>query len=412
MKRACVVGLGYIGLPTAITAAQAGIEVVGFDIDAERVTRIQQYDPVIEEPEVGPRLAQVLRSGTLMVQTEPAAADHFVIAVPTPFTADKKADVTYVFSAVRALAPVLQPGNTVILESTVPVGTTAAVAQLLEELTGMVVGIDLFVAFCPERVLPGKIFYELVHNDRVIGGITPLCAQQAATFYAPFVRGTLTTTKAHAAEMTKLIENSFRDVNIAFAHEVAAMAQACNLDPYEVIALANRHPRVNILQPTCGVGGHCLAVDPWFLVESFPEQTRLIKTAREVNDARPQAVIAATVDAVDTWRLQHPDRACTVLVCGVTYKPDVDDIRESPALTIAQRLSAACVASGDTLLVCEPYVTLERKNLVPGSHQVTLRDGLARADVVLFTVAHGQFKTCDSQALTGKVVLDYCGATL
>lgn len=297
MKKVCIMGLGYIGLPTAIVAAEHGFEVVGFDIDAQRVERINNYDPVIDEPEVYERLKPLVTSQQFYATTTLEASDCFIIAVPTPFKEEKKADLSYVYQATRALVPILKKGDVVILESTIPVGTTDYCAQLLQQETGMVAGTDFFVAHCPERVLPGKIFYELIYNARIIGGINQESMNQAKQFYKQFVKGSLYLTNATAAEMVKLVENSSRDVAIAFANQIASMAYSIGLDPFEIIELANKHPRVKLLNPSCGVGGHCIAVDPWFLVETFPKESELLKTARMINDAKPHQVISC----VHSW---------------------------------------------------------------------------------------------------------------
>ncbi len=400
-KKVCVVGLGYMGLPTSIVLADHGFNVVGFDVDEERVEGINNGNPMIHEPEVYEKLQVALGSGRFRATTTIEPADYFILAVPTPFKEGKKADLSYVFAATESILPVLQEGNTVILESTVPVGTTDTLAKTLEEKTELKEGETVFVAHCPERVLPGKIFYELVENDRIIGGASRASAEKAGLLYERFVRGTICLTNAKAAEMVKLVENSSRDAQIAFANEVASMAYASGLNPYEVIALANKHPRVNILNPSCGVGGHCLAVDPYFLIETFPEQSKLIQAARAVNDDKPQEVLRFIKQAT-----AQKKKKCTVLVLGLTYKADVDDLRESPALGIAQELATW---KDIELLVCEPHINKKKLHKLFKDKAVSLPEGLGQADVVVYLVPHTRFKAIDKKMLLGKTILDFTG---
>ena len=405
VKKVCIVGLGYIGLPTAIVAAESGYDVVGYDIDAERVQKINKGDPIIHEPEAYEKLQYVLGEGSFKASTTLEAADCFVVAVPTPITDTKKADVTIVFKAIDALCGVLKKGNMVIIESTIPVGCTKKIAQHIAEKTGLKVGADIFVAHCPERVLPGNIFYELVANDRIIGGVDQLSIKPAQDFYKRFVNGRLYLTSADAAEMVKLIENSSRDVQLAFAHQVDSMATSIGLNPYEVISLANKHPRVNILHPTCGVGGHCIAVDPWFLVESFPQQTALLKSARLVNDSKPQETIARIKQAVQAWQ-KNNSGPCTVQLLGVSYKANVEDVRESPALYVAR-----AIAQDSTIktIVTDPHVDSAFLSKHFGSAVLSLVDGFSRADIIVFLVAHDRFKLIDRTLLSTKKILDFCG---
>ena len=357
MKKICMIGLGYIGLPTALVAAEHGFQVCGVDIDEQRVADIMQGNPVIDEPDLSEKLSLALQSGTFTAATKPCQADYYIIAVPTPIQDDTTADISSVFAAADALVSVLSVGATVILESTVPVGTTQQLAAYLSKKTGLVVGKELFVAHCPERVLPGNIVRELIDNARIIGGVDRASVDAAKQMYKAFVKGNLYLTDATTAEMVKLVENSSRDAQLAFAHQVASMAYAAGLNPYEVIELANKHPRVNILRPTCGVGGHCIAVDPWFLVHSFPEHSNFVRAARVTNDNKPYEVIARIEQEVAAWHAQQatsntqeaaPEKpkVPTVLLLGLAYKPDVNDLRESPALMIAQKLiaQAACPA--------------------------------------------------------------------
>ncbi len=404
MESVCVVGLGYIGLPTALLAARCGYDVAGYDIDASRVERINQGNPVICEPEVYEHLIVALEGKNFKAHTAVHAARYFIIAVPTPITHDKKADLSAVFAAADAIVPVLESGNVVIIESTISVGTTERIAEYLAQKTGLCAGKDFYVAHCPERVLPGKIFKELVSNDRLIGGVTPACARAARLFYEPFVKGELHVTQARMAELVKLVENSARDVEIAFAHDVASMAQELSLDPYEVIELANKHPRVNILRPTCGVGGHCIAVDPWFLVEGFPQSTQLLKAARMVNDARPYQLGALIEHAARAIEKEN-GIPCTVLLLGATYKPNVDDLRESPALHVGAYLKEHNV----NVSITDPHADQDQLARQTEVTITTLNAGIQRADLVVFLVAHDRFKTIDRALLEHKKVLDFCG---
>jgi UDP-N-acetyl-D-mannosaminuronic acid dehydrogenase len=323
--------------------------------------------------------------------------------VPTPFKENKKADLSYVWSALESIANVLQKGNVVILESTIPVGTTNKAGSILEEKTGLIAGVDFYLAHCPERVLPGNIFHELVFNDRIIGGINLDSVNAAKEFYKKFVQGQLYLTNATTAEMIKLVENSSRDVAIAFANQVADMSYKAGLDPFEVIALANKHPRVNILNPSCGVGGHCIAVDPWFLIETFSEQTKLLKTARLINDEKPDAIIAMTKKSVEDWQTQNSGKP-NVMALGLTYKPNVDDLRESPALAIANDLSKL---KHINFYACEPNIHTINKKV--SMNVVDLEDGLEKADIIVCLVAHEQFKKLKQQNYSHKKIIDACG---
>lgn len=406
VEKVCIVGLGYIGLPTALLAAQHGFEVFGYDVDAQRVEKINRHDPVICEPEIRNMLTQVLQAGHFKAHAAIVPADCYVIAVPTPFAKDKSADLSYVFQAGEAISSVLKRGDVVILESTVPVGATKRLADFMSERSGLLAGRDFFCAHCPERVLPGKIFYELVHNARVIGGITVESACAAKQFYARFVRGQMFLTTAETAEMVKLIENSARDVQIAFAHEIAAMAAQADIDPYEVIELANKHPRISILQPRCGVGGHCIAVDPWFLIEGFPMQTRLLQLSRSINDERPLEVFQRIMSAATAQTTQHHHRPCHLLLLGATYKPDIDDLRESPAIIIAKK----CMEQEQvTVRLCDPYVTNEQVQAKGLPQTIALGDGLSWADIVVCLVAHSVFKHQIESIQQHATVLDFCG---
>lgn len=405
-KKVAIIGLGYIGLPTAIIAVQSGLDVVGIDIDQNRVQKINEGAAVIQEPEIAAKLAEALATGRFKATTVYEHADFFIIAVPTPFTDDKKADLSYVFSAAAAIATVLKPGDCVILESTVPVGTTRILTDFFAHKTGMQAGAEFFVAHCPERVLPGNIFHELRVNDRIIGGIDRSSTRHVANFYKYFVSGDLYLTTAEAAEMTKLVENSYRDVNIAISHQVASMAYSIGLDPYEIIELANKHPRVKLLNPTCGVGGHCLAVDPWFLIETFPSQTKLFYAARKVNDGKPAEIVDLILKKVEKVAYKLNKKACKVLLLGATYKADIDDLRESPALEIAHTLGKE---PNIQLMICEPNVPKERFDTHIKKHLVSLEEGMKESDLVVFLVPHAPFKLIDKKIFVHKHVLDFCG---
>lgn len=397
-----MVGVGYIGLPTALVAAEHGYMVIGYDIDAQHVERINRCELLMSEPELGNKLKELLYAGSFRAQTTMESADCFVIAVPTPFKEDKKADLSYVYSAAEAIAGVLKKGNVVILESTVPVGTTVALAKFFEEKTGLVAGQDFFCAHCPERVLPGKIFYELVYNSRIIGGINDASSQAAANFYTRFVKGQLYLTNAPTAEMVKLVENSARDVQIAFANEVAAMATVAGIDPYELITLANKHPRVNILQPRCGVGGHCIAVDPWFLIETFPKEAQLLRAARKINDNKPLLVYKKIAEQAKKLRGRKTN-ACKVLLLGVTYKPDIEDLRESPAAFIAQECLKGAAMD---VRICDPYVVVTDASL---PETMGFEEGLLWADLVVCLVPHTLFRAQTGALMQHPQVLDFCG---
>ena len=338
-----LIGLGYIGLPTAALLASRMGNVVGVDVNSDVVESITNGNVKTLEPGLTELLAQVSGSA-LRAVTTPEAADAFIIAVPTPITEDHKPDISYVRSAALSLAPVLRAGNLIILESTSPVGTTEQMAQWLAEARPQQAGdeADVQIAYCPERILPGKMLEELVHNDRIVGGLTRTASDMAAALYRLFVEGEIHITSVRTAELCKLAENSFRDVNIAYANELSMICDKLDIDVEELISLANHHPRVNILQPGCGVGGHCIPVDPWFIVDSAPEQARLIRTAREVNDSKPLWVVEKIKQAIDDYLQEHPEktiRDVTVgIVGGLGYKPGTDDVRNSPKLQIKNML--------------------------------------------------------------------------
>ena len=407
MKRIAVLGLGYIGLPTSILAAECGYTVFGFDVDEQKIQRINTGDPTIIEPEIEPRLVGALKNKNLLISSALHYADCFVIAVPTPIKTNNAADLSYVMSAADHIAKRIMPGNLILLESTVPVGTTERVSQRIAELSGLQPEIDFFTAHCPERVLPGRIFKELVDNDRVVGGCSQKACELAKSFYSRFVRGFIHITTDKAAEMVKLIENSSRDVQLAFANQVAAMCSSAGVDTYQVIELANRHPRVNILSPTCGVGGHCIAVDPWFLVETFPNDTRLLRTAREINDQKPYQVFAKVMEQVALFK-DGSEKKPTVLALGVTFKPDVDDLRESPALKIVQELAKN--QSILHLLVFDPSAHTEDLERLKLPYIQDLDFGIEQADIIVALVKHKPFILLnENRFINNFAFIDSCG---
>jgi UDP-N-acetyl-D-mannosaminuronic acid dehydrogenase len=412
VKTVCVVGLGYIGLPTAATLASRGIEVVGVDINPQVVAAVNAGQPYFPEPDLDMLLRAATTLGKLRATARPEPADAFVIAVPTPFNADRSPDLGYIERAADAIAPVLGAGNVVILESTSPVGTTARLAARLARQRPDLrfppghhaEPLDVHVAHCPERVLPGHMVRELIENDRIVGGMTEACAEHAEAVYRVFLRGTPFRTDAATAELVKLVENAYRDVNIAFANELSLICDQLGLNVWSVIELANRHPRVAILQPGAGVGGHCIAVDPWFIVSSAPERARLIRTAREVNDAKPHFVVGQIRERAE--RFKHPVVACL----GLTYKPDVDDLRESPAVEIAVSLARTC---SERILVADPNLAGLPKAL-DGFDNVAFCDTLTavrEADIVAILVAHAPFRRIPREELMRRVVIDATGLT-
>lgn len=399
-KRISVIGLGYIGLPTAAMFAAQKIEVVGVDINKRAVDTINSGEIHIVEPELDIVVRAAVKDGYLRATTSPEPAEAFLIAVPTPFRGDKhEPDLSYVEAAAKAIGPVLAAGNLVILESTSPVGATEALADWLAESRPDLSfpqdageASDIRVAHCPERVLPGKVMRELITNDRVIGGMTPACSARAVELYKSFVVGEcIAASGPRVAEMAKLAENSFRDVNIAFANELSIICNRLDISVWELVALANRHPRVNILQPGPGVGGHCIAVDPWFIVASAPEDARLIRTAREVNDGKPDWVLAQIQEAMDSLLIEHSGRSrsdVTIACYGLAFKPDIDDLRESPALRIAIRIAGT--HPGSTLIV-EPHIDA-LPDALAGAALVSVHDAKA-ADIHVLLVDHMAFKT-------------------
>ncbi len=417
-QKISVIGLGYIGLPTAAVFASHDVQVLGVDVNADTVETINQGRIHIAEHGLDQAVALAVSSGKFRASQTPEPADAFLIAVPTPFQPDDhSADLKYVKAAAQNIAPVLAPGNLIVLESTSPVGTTERMAEWLAEARPDLsfpqhngVQSDIRIAYCPERVLPGKIIAELVSNDRLIGGMTPLCAQQAVQLYETFVKGACIVTDTRTAEMAKLTENSFRDVNIAFANELSVICDKLGMNVWELIGLANRHPRVNILQPGPGVGGHCIAVDPWFIVSSAPEQARLIRTAREVNDDKPRWVLDKIKSTLGAFLVANPDKTAanaTIACYGLAFKPDIDDLRESPALEIAQAVAAWHAGQ---VVVVEPNIdqaTAKDKALTLVSF-----DRAQQADIHVLLVDHSDFKTANTDRMSSDYVVDTRGIWL
>lgn len=408
-----VIGLGYIGLPTAAAFAQHGVKVIGVDVNQHAVDTINQGKIHIVEPELDVAVHQCVNNGSLKATLVPEAAEAFLIAVPTPFKGeDYEPDLGYIEAASKAIAPVLQKGNLVILESTSPVGATEQMAEWLAAARPDLTfpqqageSSDIRIAHCPERVLPGQVMRELIENDRIIGGMTDKCSKQAVALYKTFVQGDCIVTNARTAEMCKLTENSFRDVNIAFANELSIICDKLDINVWELIALANRHPRVNILQPGCGVGGHCIAVDPWFIVNKTPDLAKLIHTARLVNDGKPEWVIGKVNEAVIQVLQKNPTKtvADVKIAClGLAFKPDIDDLRESPALKITEQLADKYP---NQILAVEPNVEkLPVKLADKGIKLVQLDDVLNQADVVVILVDHKEFKGVQPKPIKGLIV--------
>lgn len=391
-KKICVIGLGYIGLPTSALLANRGYDVHGVDVVQSVVDIINQGKIHIVEPELDTFVQAAVNSGKLKADTKPTQADIFIIAVPTPFHDGFVPNIDYVVSATKAIVPYVQEGNIVILESTSPVGTTELVEQTLKEAN--VDTSKLYIAHCPERVLPGHIMRELVENDRIVGGTTPEATKITAEFYREFVEGEVLETDAKTAEMAKLTENSFRDTNIAFANELSMLCDKFGINIWELIKLANRHPRVNILNPGAGVGGHCIAVDPWFIVHAGGDTAKMIRTAREINNYKTEWAIEKIKNAAFKFEAEN-GRKAKVACMGLAFKPDIDDLRESPALYIARRLKA----DGLDILAVEPNIETHKEFEI-----VEYKEALQQADIVTFLVAHKEFKKLDI-----KTNLDFCG---
>lgn len=402
MKKVSVIGMGYIGLPTATLIANNGFHVYGMDPVADVVNTINQGKIHIVEPGLENFVRKAVVDGNLIADTKPHEADVFILAVPTPFKGDKEPDLSYVESAAREIAPYLRDENLVVLESTSPVGTTEKIRQWVMEENKSLEGKKLYFAHCPERVLPGRIVQELSQNDRIIGGIDEKSTEKTVEFYQHFVKGALLKTDARTAELSKLTENSFRDVNIAFANELSIICEKLGINVWELIRLANRHPRVNILQPGPGVGGHCIAVDPWFIVDCAPAEVRLIRTARQVNDNKPHYVMSKVYEAMKN--IANPAIACL----GLAFKADIDDLRESPSLQITYDLANTGKAQ---IIAVEPNI----KALPPKLQSINnvkfmgYMEAIEEADIVLLLVDHKEFKALDKKVLNGKIVIDTRG---
>lgn len=398
-QKIVVMGLGYIGLPTASMLATKGHDVLGVDVNEAAVATINSGRIHIIEPDLDILVRSAVNSGNLKASTTPEQGDTFIIAVPTPFMElngnPKAPDLSYVESATRAIVPFLRDGNLVILESTSPVGTTEFIYKIITEARPELSN-NVHVAHCPERVLPGHILRELVDNDRIIGGLTKSANEKAKDLYKSFCNGAILLTDSKTAELSKLVENSFRDVNIAFANELSLICDHLGINVWETIALANRHPRVNILQPGPGVGGHCIAVDPWFIVSSAPEQAKLIKTARQVNDSKPHWVIEKV--KAKAQRFKEPVIGCL----GVTFKSNIDDMRESPSLDIVKDLIEQKVGK---ILVCDPNVQTGKTDFA----LYDLKQVLEESDILLLLVDHTEFKEIDLDTIRDKVVIDTRG---
>jgi UDP-N-acetyl-D-mannosaminuronic acid dehydrogenase len=396
--KACFIGLGYIGLPTAIVAADNGVEVVGVDVNPHVVETINKGKIHIVEPGLADLAAKVVSNGWLKAQSEPESSDVFLIVVPTPFTGDHEPDTSYVEAATRNVIPFLKEGDLYIIESTSPVGTTENMAELIfserPELKD-----KIYIAYCPERVLPGNIIYELVNNDRVIGGLNPESTEKAVEFYSKFVKGVCHKTNTRTAEMCKLTENSSRDVQIAFANELSIICDKAGINVWELIELANKHPRVNILQPGSGVGGHCIAVDPYFITSAFPMESQIIGKARELNNYKAFWCAEKTQAAIKNFELEH-GREPVVALMGLAFKPNIDDLRESPAKYIATKVMQG--HNNADFLIVEPNID---------DHKVfkltDYKEAYEKADIIAILVAHNQFKELPWS--DDKVILDFAG---
>ena len=396
--KACFMGLGYIGLPTAIIAAKHGVDVVGVDINPKVVEVTNQGKLHIIEPGMEEMLQEVIAAGKFKAYTTPQVCDAYFMVVPTPFKGDHEPDVSYVEAATRAVLPLLKEGDLYVIESTSPVGTTEMMADIIfaerPELKD-----KIYIAYCPERVLPGNVIYELVHNDRVIGGLNPESTDKAIEFYSQFVQGQLHKTNSRTAEMCKLTENSSRDVQIAFANELSLICDKAGINVWELINLANKHPRVNILQPGCGVGGHCIAVDPYFITADYPAESKIIAMARNINNYKSFWCAEKVKSTMLEFELKH-NRKPVVAMMGLAFKPNIDDLRESPSKTIVGKVMQMC--NNADILIVEPNVE-EHKTFKLTPYQ----EAFDKADIVVMLTAHDQFKTLPYDE--SKIILDFCG---
>ncbi len=395
-KKVCVIGLGYIGLPTAALLANRNYLVHGVDVQKDVVDTINKGKVHIVEPALDTFVRSAVFSGNLTAHTKPAKSDIFIIAVPTPVSANTEPDISYVISATKSIAPYLEDGNIIILESTSPIGTTEDICKILKKNN---VNVDnLHIAYSPERVLPGQTMRELVENDRVVGGITEIAAKKVKEFYKTFVKGDVLTTNSRTAEMSKLTENSFRDVNIAFANELSIICDKFQIDVWELIKMANRHPRVNILRPGSGVGGHCIAVDPWFIVAKAKKDAKIIKQARLTNDYKPNWVIEKINMEYKKFQKKNNGKKPLISCMGIAFKPDIDDMRESPSLEIAKNLQKLY----ENILVVEPNI--EKSS---DFELINYKKAIEKADIIVFLVQHKEFKNL--YISKEKVIIDICG---
>ncbi len=393
-----MIGLGYIGLPTAALIAEGGTYVHGVDINQHVVDTINKGEIHIVEPSLDKSVAKAVAGGYLKASTKPVEANTYLIVVPTPFKDKNEPDISFVLAATTAILPLLKNGDMYIIESTSPIGTTEKMMNYIYEQRPELTG-NLHIAYCPERVLPGNVMYELVHNDRVIGGVDAESTDKATAFYAKYVKGDLHKTNARTAEMCKLVENSSRDVQIAFANELSLICDKADINVWELINLANKHPRVNILQPGCGVGGHCIAVDPYFIVADYPMESKIIGTAREVNNYKSFWCAEKVQNTKLQFELEH-GRKPRIALMGLAFKPNIDDLRESPAKYIAQRVLQN--ANNEEYYIVEPNIT--EHNVFKLTEYQTAYD---KADIVVFLVAHDEFKSLPNN--NNKVLLDFCG---
>ena len=397
--KACFMGLGYIGLPTAIISSQHGINVCGVDINPKVVEKTNKGELHIVEPGLQDLLKKAVDSKSLVASTTPFESDVYLIVVPTPFKAKHEPDISYVQSATKTVIPLLKEGDLFIIESTSPVGTTEKMAELIfaerPELKGRI-----HIAYCPERVLPGNVIFELVNNDRVIGGIDDASADAAAEFYGKFVSGQLHKTNSRTAEMCKLVENSSRDVQIAFANELSMICEKAGINVWELISLANKHPRVNILQPGCGVGGHCIAVDPYFISSAFPNEAKIIAQARSINNYKSEWCVEKAKNAILSFQLKNCKKPQVALM-GLAFKPNIDDLRESPAMKIAKRLFTEM--PDVKFNIVEPNISSH-----PDFDIVDFQTAFEQSDIVVYLTAHKQFFMLPQEA-NDKLILDFCG---